>query len=723
MSNGGFSLKKVFGKILIIVLPVLAGLFLLLPTYRAYDLTQKQQEAFDKAKKAKTQADSISVIEAFEKKYGQDLQAAKSNRLKLGLDLRGGMYVTLEVDVVKLLEEAAQKDAIDDVFSEVLLKTKNDVVVSDLDVIEVFTKNFQQIAKPKKKYLSDYFDFGGNATIAESEDKIIEKLKENEKDAIDQAMQVIRQRVDKYGIAEPTIQKVGNRRILLELPGVTNEVEMRQLLQTTARLEFKLVRSDENLVSAFYKIDQFLAKENKLKKMNGEDVTGIEALKPKTDSLQTQKQAELKSTDTTKSEDLAKDTTSASNDSAKTAPSDTANPYAGLDKTEVQKRYTEDHPFTTLFNTSFLFEERTRKPEEVNYAINNFPKGEYNFQIFEPGLKQFNRILARREVKELLPYGIEVMLSAKPQIFKDNNANKEIKAFNFYGLKREPELTGEVVTNAVATFDPTNNTPIVNMSMDGDGSDRWAQITGANIKKRIAIVLDGQVYSAPVVNQKIVGGNSQITGMENADEAKLLKIVLKAGALKAPVQMIEERVVGPSLGEDSINQGLKAFLFAVLLVIFFMMIYYSTAGLIANIAVVINVFLIIAVLAAFQGTLTLPGIAGIILTIGMAVDANVLIYERIREELFRGRSLRSAVDEGFSKALSAILDSNITTFITGLILYFVGTGPIQGFAMTLMIGIIGTLFTGIMVTRAMFEIVLSRGATTFKFGQPKVSKA
>lgn len=722
MSNGGFSLKKVFGKILIIVLPVIAGLFLLLPTYRAYELTQKQQEAFDKAKKAKTQADSISVIEAFEKQYGQDLQSAKSSRLKLGLDLRGGMYVTLEVDVVKLLEEAAQKDAIDDVFNEVLAKTKNDVVVSDLDVIDVFVKKFQEIAKPKKKYLSDYFDFGGNATIAESEDKIIEKLKENEKDAIDQAMQVIRQRVDKYGIAEPTIQKVGNRRILLELPGVTNEAEMRQLLQTTARLEFKLVRSDENLVSAFYKIDQLLAKENKLKKMRGEDVTGIDALIPKADSSNQQNQAEIKSSDSTKTDDVAQDTTGVANDSTKKV-ADTANPYAGLDKNEVQKRYTEDHPFTTLFSTSYLFEERTRRPEEVNYAINNFPKGDYNFQIFEPYLKQFNRILSRTDIKELLPYGIEVMLSAKPQTFKDNNTNKEIKAFNFYGLKRDPELTGEVITNAVATFDPTNNQPIVNMSMDGDGSDRWAQITGANIKKRIAIVLDGQVYSAPVVNQKIVGGNSQITGMENADEAKLLKIVLKAGALKAPVQMIEERVVGPSLGEDSINQGLQAFLYATLLVIFFMLIYYSVAGFIANVAVVINVFLIIAVLAAFQGTLTLPGIAGIILTIGMAVDANILIYERIREELYRGRSLRSAIDEGFSKALSAILDSNITTFITGLILYFVGTGPIQGFAMTLMIGIIGTLFTAIMVTRAMFEIVLSRGATTFNFGQPKVSKA
>jgi preprotein translocase subunit SecD len=261
------------------------------------------------------------------------------------------------------------------------------------------------------------------------------------------------------------------------------------------------------------------------------------------------------------------------------------------------------------------------------------------------------------------------------------------------------------------------------MSMDDEGSDRWAQITGANIKKRIAIVLDDQIYSAPVVNQKIIGGNSQITGMADAEEARLLKIVLKAGALKAPVRMIEERVVGPSLGEDSIQKGLTSFLIAAILVILFMLFYYNAAGLIANLAIMINVLLILAILAAFQGTLTLPGIAGIILTIGMAVDANILIFERIREELLRGRSLRSAVDEGFGKALSAILDSNITTFLTGMILYFVGTGPIQGFALTLMIGILGTLFTGVYLSKKMFEILLARGITSFNFGQPKTKEA
>jgi len=715
-------LKKVIGKILMLVVPIIAGVLLLYPTYQAGELSKLQQDAFERADKAATQADSIRIIEEFEKNYGEDLQSAKSNRLKLGLDLRGGMYVTLEVDILKLLEEAAAQDAIDDTFTAVLDKTKSETESSDLDVIDVFIKNFDEIARPKKKYLSDYYDFGGDANIAETEEKIIEKLRENELDAIDQAMQVIRQRVDKYGIAEPTIQKVGGRRILLELPGVTNEKEMRQLLQTTARLEFKLVRSDENLVTAFYKIDEFLAKENKTRKLQGMDTVATDA-ESKPDTVLAQETTELSPQDTSAAEnELAQDTISAGTDTSSVA-SDTTNPYEGLSEDEVQKRYLEDHPFTTLFSTVYLYEDKGRRPAEVNYAINNFPKGDYNFQIFEPQLKQFQRILARKDVQELLPYGIELMLEAKPQIYQDRNTGNDIKAFVFYGLKAEAELTGEYITNAVATFDPTNNQPIVNMSMDDEGADRWAQITGANVKKRIAIVLDGQVYSAPVVNQKIIGGSSQITGMADAEEARLLKIVLKAGALKAPVRMIEERVVGPSLGEDSIRSGMQAFMIAAILVLLFMVLYYMGAGIVATIAITINVSLILALLAAFQGTLTLPGIAGIILTIGMAVDANILIYERIREELQKGRSLRSAVDEGFGKALSAILDSNITTFLTGTILYFVGTGPIQGFALTLMIGILGTLFTGIVLTRAMFEIMLSRGITKFNFGQPKITNA
>ncbi len=694
---------------------------LLYPTYRASELTGKQNSAIEKAQKAKTPTDSLAIIEQFDKAYGEALKSAKNGRLKLGLDLRGGMYVTLEVDVARLLEESVQNDAIDDVLTQVIEKTKKEAANSEEEVISIFQRNFNEIAKPKRKFLSDYFDFGGKTDVAESEDAILSKLKENEKEAIDQAMEVIRQRIDKYGIAEPTIQKQGNRRIMLELPGVTNETEMKQLLQTTARLEFKLVRSDENLVTAFFQIDKLLSRLDDVKAdLNPMDTTALDKDK-KTEN------AELASADSTakKEKEVASTEDTTKTDSAKTAKSkaDTANPYAGLSKDETSKRYMKDHPFSSLFETYFLPEGKNQRPQQVNYVSNNFPKGDYTFSVYEPYKRKIDLFLSRPDVKAILPYGVQILFGAKPQIVKDRNTNKEFKLYSFYGLKREPEITGEVVTNAVATYDPTTNEPIVSMSMNNEGSEKWATVTGANLKKRIAIVLDEQVYSAPVVQSKIVGGNSQITGMGNAEEAKLLKIVLKAGALKAPVKMIQERIVGPSLGDDSIRSGLTASALAFAFVIFFMLIYYGMGGIVADISVLVNVLMLLAVLAAFQGTLSLPGIAGIILTIGMAVDANVLIYERIREELRKGRSMKSAVDEGFSKALTAIIDSNVTTFITGLILFFFGTGPIQGFAMTLMIGILATLFTQIVVSRAMINISISRGATHFNFGQPKITNA
>lgn len=707
-------MKKSIGKFLLVIIPIIIAIFLLYPTYRASQLEELKAQYYEQAKKAKNPQDSLAKIEYFEKHYGEALLNSKANRIKLGLDLRGGMYVTLEVDVMKMLEELAQRDAIDDLFAEIIEKTKAEASQSDEDIVDIFKRNFDQIARPKRKFLSDYYDFGGDVTI--SEDKIIEKLKENEQEAIDQALQVIRQRVDKYGISEPTINKIGQRRILLELPGVTNEKEMRQLLQTTARLEFKLVKNDENLVSAFYKIDEFLKKEKQI----GKSISNIP-------EDTTKNQQELKTADTTRtvseektkseSDTLKNDTTVAE----KSQEPDTTNPYAGLSKEEQTRKYIEDHPFTTLFEASFLppNAERERYQRDVRfYNASQVSKGEYSFSIFENAWKQFEAIINRKEIRSLLPYDVEILRSAKPEVIRDNKG-KEYNVYSFYAVKKDPELTGEVITDAIATYDPTNNQPIVTMSMSSEGADKWAKITGANIKKRIAIVLDNQVYSAPVVQQKIVGGNSQITGMSSSEEAKLLKIVLKAGALKAPVQIIEERIVGPSLGEDSIARGIQSLLFAAVLVLLFMTIYYSLAGIYANVAVLINIALIIAIMAAFQGTLTLPGIAGIILTLGMAVDANILIYERVREELEKGRSIRSAIDEGFSKALSAILDSNITTFITGLILYFFGSGPIQGFAMTLMIGIITTLFTAILISKALFQITLNLGATSISFGQPK----
>jgi preprotein translocase subunit SecD len=670
--------RQLWGKWALVVLPLALGIYILVPTYRAWDLERRKEQLSQSG-------DSVRLAE-FEQRYGAALQSAKQNALKLGLDLRGGMYVTLEVDVVKLLEEAAERAAIDDLFRQVLEATRREAELSDEPVLNIFLRHFDRIARPQGRSLISYYDVGDLREV--SDEKVVERLQRNIEGAVDQALEVIRQRVDKYGVAEANIQKRGTRRIVLELPGVTNEAEMRQLLQTTARLEFKLVRNNQEAVRAFYAIDQYLKQQRSGRADTvGADTTQIAARTPAADTL-------------------LRDTTQ-----QPTSP-DTANPYAGLSEEERRQRIKQDFPFTSLFITYFIQNERF---VPIDYRTNNFPEGEYFFQIPKENLAEFEALLQRPDIQRLIPAEYEVAISAKPD---ERLQRQGYEVYSFYVLKREPELTGDVITDARATFDPTTHAPIVLMDMNTEGAERWARITGANVGKKIAIVLDGRVYSAPVVQTKITGGRSQITGMSSVQEAHLLEIVLKAGALKAPVKIIEERIVGPSLGEDSIRRGLLASLVAFLLVVLFMVGYYTAAGAVAVFGLLVNVTLILALLSAFKGTLTLPGIAGIILTMGMAVDANILIFERIREELRRGRSPRSAVDEGHKKALAAILDSNITTFISGLILYFFGTGPIQGFAITLMIGIVTTLFSALIVARAFIEILIAYD-THLTYGLPR----
>jgi SecD/SecF fusion protein len=669
-------LKGKIGKYLLIFLPLVIAGFLLWPTYRAAQLESARE-------KIQQSGDSVALVK-WDEEYLDDLRSARDQRLKLGLDLRGGMYVTLEVDIIKLLQESAQRDAVDEIFQEVLDKTRRETANTDDPVLDVFMKNFDQIARPKGRTLLSYFEIGDMRNP--NEETIKEKLQANIDDAVNQAQEVVRQRIDKFGVLEPTIQKQGNRRIVLELPGVKDEGEIRRLLQTSARLEFKLVRNNAEIVRAFAAIDNYLVKSKSGQVVETPAVPDTTAAPDSTT---------IASADSTS---VAKDSTAvASTDSTKTdsaavaaAKADTSNPYATY--------YIENGQYTP-----------------VAYMQKQYPEGEYSFMLSGDNVAKFEQYLAIPAVRRLISSEYQIAIAANADV----RAKKQGSTiYDFYALKSEPELTGDVLTEAVATFDQSNNTPMVMMDMSAEGADRWARITGNNIKKRIAIVLDDRVYSAPTVQNKITGGRSQITGSANIEEARLLAIILKAGALKAPVQIVEERVVGPSLGADQIQSGLMASAIACGLVILFMILYYSTGGLIADLAVVINVIVIVALLSAFGGTLTLPGIGGLILTVGMAVDANILIFERIREELRRGRSLKAAVDEGYSKALSSILDSNITTFITGVILFYFGTGPVQGFAVTLMIGIIMTLFTAIMITRAVFNLMIAGGTQHINFGQP-----
>jgi SecD/SecF fusion protein len=323
--------------------------------------------------------------------------------------------------------------------------------------------------------------------------------------------------------------------------------------------------------------------------------------------------------------------------------------------------------------------------------------------VEEANRDRVSRLLDRPDVKKLLPADFQFLWSSRAQ------PRGSKKYYTLYAVKGQPELTGGVIVDARASVDPEDNRPIVNMEMNSEGSREWARITGANVGKRVAIALDNAVFSAPTVINKIVGGRSRITGLESPNEARLLEIVLRAGSLPAPVTIIEQRSVGPSLGEDSIRSGLSATAFAFILTVIFMVVYYHSAGAMADVALLFNLLFILGVMSGFQATLTLPGIAGIVLTIGVAVDANVLINERVREELAGGKTLRAAIDAGYARAFTAIIDSNVTTFLTGVILYQFGSGPVQGFALTLMIGIVASLFSAIVITRVIFNIMMDKG--------------
>jgi len=620
--------KKNRWKIVLILISIAGALWYLYPTYKDINYQKKLSQLRGE--------DSLRFVQ----EHLDDIQKVRQKRIKLGLDLQGGMYVSLEVDIVKMLDNLAKNK--DETFRQILSEVRKEALTSQEPVTSILLRKFQEKGIRLSRYYGD---------IRQSDSEIIAELEKQAEEAIDRALEVIRNRVDKYGVAEPSIQKQGNNRIVVELPGVKNREEVRQLLQSTAVLEFKLLKPADIAIKVMQSIDNYLAGKGAV------------------DTVDTAKVAKTRDTTKTISAELGADTS------------------AGLSEFE---KFKKEHPF-------FAY---VRVDERTGIGF-----------VMARDKKMVDFILSRPDVKNLIPPDFEFVWSAKPFTAQDGN-----QYYNLLAVKKEPEITGKVITEARATIDPDNNSPIVIMRMNSEGAREWARITGANINKHIAIILDGTAYSWPVVRTKIVGGSSQIEGLDSPEEAKLLEVVLKAGALPAPLEIIEERNVGPSLGEDSIQKGLKSAYLAFIIIALFMIVYYSTGGIVADLALVLNIAFILAVLAGFNATLTLPGIAGIILTIGVAVDANVLIYERIREELAIGRTLRSAIDEGYSKAFSAIFDSNITTFLTALILYNFGSGPIQGFALTLMIGVIANLFSAVFITKVIYDIVADKYPTVVKFG-------
>ncbi len=617
-------MRKYRIKLFVIAATVGMALYFLYPTYRDYELHQQLKELHG--------PDSLQFVE----KNETEIRENRAKRIKLGLDLQGGMRVVLEVNVLKLLEDLGKNR--DDAFTQIMNEVRDEVKRSDESPVVIMRRKFEA----RQIRMSRYY-----GSLRDDNDKVAKMLEDESKKAIDRAIEIVGNRVDQYGVSEPSIQKLGGTRINVELPGVSKETEVRQLLQGTALLEFKLLKDPDVGYAVMKAIDNTLA-------------AGSAA-----DTTDTSLVASASIKDT------AKITT----------------PEGEMD----QEQFAKKHPFFTIALVS------QQHPGEA--------------MVSEENRDKVRRWLERDDVMRSIPGDIQFLWSAKPRIVEGGR-----KYFALYPVKSTPELTGGVIVNAKATLDPGFNQPIVTMEMNSDGSREWARITGANVNKRIAIVMDNAVFSAPVVRGKIAGGHSQIEGMDNLDEARLLEIVLKAGALPAPVDIIEQRSVGPSLGEDSIRNGILSSLLATVLTIIFMAIYYRTGGLVADGALVFCLLFLMGVLAAFQGTLTLPGIAGIILTLAVAVDANVLIYERIREEEATGKTLRAAIDAGYEKAFSAIFDSNLTTFISGVILYQFGSGPVQGFALTLMIGIVASMFSAIFITRVFFNILTEQYGSKVTFG-------
>lgn len=713
-------------RLIVIGLVFAATIYFLWPTYRFYQLDAARQALVVKR-------DSVGLAR-WDMANKDAWQSAKEHRIKLGLDLRGGVYITMEVDIPTMLYESAQRDAVDETFEQVIAATRREAAQSDRPVLDIFLTQFDNIAKKKGKTLLSYYDVGelGNDV---SDEAVISRLRKNVDDAVDQAEQVIRQRIDRYGVSETTIQKVGGRRLVIELPGVTDKGEITSLLQTTARLEFKPVHDNLEAVKALQAVDRVLAgKVSPLEKSPAtkaidtakahaaHDSAGVNRHLDST-AVASRETTAVATKDSAKATDTARvastDTGAAHRDSAATAAADTAsdtsNPYAGLPPQEVRRRVNIDHPLGAKLGVFYQQNEESQG-QETSIIVKTLPQGIYNFSVAGIDRDKIKAMFNRPEVKAVWPEDLTIAFSAQP--FGVHPTNPDSSLYSMYVVARDPELTGEAVTDARPSFDQTGKAMVL-MEMNADGAETWANITGRNLKKRVAIILDSAVYSAPVVQSKITGGSSQITGSKDSKEANLLAVVLKAGALKAPVKIIEDRQVGPSLGEDSIKQGINATLLAAALVIVFMLLYYAYGGFIADVAVMFNLLITLALLAAFNATLTLPGIGGLVLTIGMAVDGNVLIYERIREELAAGRSLKQAVELGYQKAWQAIIDTHITTFLTGAILFWFGTGPIQGFAVTLMIGIAATLFTAVFATRTVFMLMLDRGTTSISFGQSR----
>ena len=567
------------------------------------------------------------------------------------------MYIVLEADIPTLMKNLATNR--DDRFDAVLNKTVEKYNFLDTEFFTVFR---QEIESSKLKPARYYHEYGSSL------DEILSGLEEEANDAINRVLEILQNRVDQFGVSEPTIQKQGQHRILVELAGIQDSERARSLLQSTALLEFYLVKNAAVTNEILIQLDDLL-----------KESTTEEELVELTESLQ--KEKSKVETETVDHED---DDESITVDEI-FGDTETIQDDSG---TSTGSEIFADAPFRSLIEPL---------PGDMG--------------VSEKNVYALKKLLARNEVQSMLKSSMGQFLFSHEAKPVPGSPSQE-KIYRLYYLERTPELTGGVVDEAKASLGTLGGgsagQPVVSLNMNSDGSRTWARVTGANVGERISIVLDSKVHMAPSIREKIPSGRTQIEGFANINEAKDIAIILRAGALPAPVNIIEERIVGPSLGADSIAQGTQSVLIGLTIVLIFMVVYYKVSGTIADFALIWNIFLVLAVLASLEATLTLPGIAGLILTVGMSIDSNVIIFERIREELRKGKTTKAAIDSGYNRALTTIIDANVTTVIAALVLYQFGTGPIKGFATVLFWGILISMFTAVFVTRTIFNTITSR---------------
>jgi SecD/SecF fusion protein len=634
---------------------------------------KKEAKAYAKGNLVKeTQyLDSISTLPKEKWSFlGNTFKECQRKELNLGLDLKGGMNVILEVSVQDILKALSNYNP-DKTFNAALAKAKEDQKKSQADYLTLFGKAFQEL-DPNAKLASIFgtVELKEKINFNSTNDQVLKVLDSEVSSSITNAFNILRTRIDRFGVVQPDITQLSTKgRILINLPGQNNPKRVRELLQGSANLEFWETYENSEIIG-------YLSQANNLLKE-------IQSTAGKTKVSATDTNSKSEVSDTTKKDQSLLDLIN--KDTTKTPVSST------------REGFTQQNPLFGLLIPRVDAQGQPLPSSMIGLASSK-------------DTSRVNDYLKMNQIKALFPRDLKMLWSQNPYKQDPTKSMYELHAIKVTTRDGRPPLGGDVITSARTSTGVSGDVK-VDMSMNADGSKTWARMTRENIGRCIAVVLDGYVRSYPRVQNEITAGSTEITGDFTIEEADDLANILKSGKLPAPTHIISDTIVGPTLGKESINSGFISFIIAFALVLVFMVFYYSkSAGTIANIALIANVFLLFGVLASLNAVLTLPGIAGIVLTMGMAVDANVLIYERIREELRAGKGIKLAIADGYKHAYSAIIDSNVTTILTGIVLYVFGTGPIKGFATTLVIGILTSLFTAIFVTRIIYEALLRREA-------------